>query len=330
MACGNHRDNAVIAKRAGVKTLVLTHLLGQIDQPSVRELIVHEIQKVFEGNVIWGEDPRRLPLANARVSTASLERADDRCFRLRQRPQRPASARQGDARSSRSGSRPFFPPPSRHSRRRTFRDDGRSLCAGDRNDSRRARHAGCGGGAWRYGQRVGFDDHHRAGPETTSVEYITFSRDHLQPPLMLTYPLDGSVGRNTVMMGRGEQIVVVARSVEWTDADHHHDIPGCRSWRGKAVHRRIGAKAVVGIADDLGCGSDPRRRARRACVHDPLGLSEGLRTLQRRPSSSIGVGSPPPARQSPSTVPIASTTTSTAAVRPRRRRDEQRTRGREW
>ncbi len=32
-ACGNHRDNALIAKRAGVKTLVLTHLLAQIDQP---------------------------------------------------------------------------------------------------------------------------------------------------------------------------------------------------------------------------------------------------------------------------------------------------------
>ena len=31
-ACGNHRDNAIIAKRAGVKTLVLTHLLGQIDR----------------------------------------------------------------------------------------------------------------------------------------------------------------------------------------------------------------------------------------------------------------------------------------------------------
>ena len=28
MACGNHRDNAVIARPAGVKTLVLTHLLG--------------------------------------------------------------------------------------------------------------------------------------------------------------------------------------------------------------------------------------------------------------------------------------------------------------
>jgi len=39
-----------------------------------------------------------------------------------------------------------------------------------------------------------------------SVEYTIFSRYDLQPPLNFTYPLDGSVGRNTVMMGRGEQI----------------------------------------------------------------------------------------------------------------------------
>jgi hypothetical protein len=39
-----------------------------------------------------------------------------------------------------------------------------------------------------------------------SVEYAVFSRYDLQPPLTFTYPLDGSVGRNTVTMGRGEQI----------------------------------------------------------------------------------------------------------------------------
>ena len=55
-ACGNHRDNAMTAQRAGVKTLVLTHLLAQIDQPGVREQIVHEIQEAFDGRVIWGED----------------------------------------------------------------------------------------------------------------------------------------------------------------------------------------------------------------------------------------------------------------------------------
>ena len=39
-----------------------------------------------------------------------------------------------------------------------------------------------------------------------SVEYAVFSRYDLQPPLIFTYPLDGSEGRNTVMMGRGEQV----------------------------------------------------------------------------------------------------------------------------
>jgi ribonuclease Z len=59
-ACGNHRDNASLAKRAGVKTLVLTHLLAQIDRPAIREQIVHEIRQVFDGAVIWGEDLMRL------------------------------------------------------------------------------------------------------------------------------------------------------------------------------------------------------------------------------------------------------------------------------
>jgi ribonuclease BN (tRNA processing enzyme) len=59
-ACGNHRDNAIAARRAGVKTLVLTHLLGSIDRPGIREQIVHEIQQEFGGTVIWGEDLLRL------------------------------------------------------------------------------------------------------------------------------------------------------------------------------------------------------------------------------------------------------------------------------
>ena len=39
-----------------------------------------------------------------------------------------------------------------------------------------------------------------------SVEYQIFSRYDIQPPLRFIYPLDGSEGRNTVMMGRGEQV----------------------------------------------------------------------------------------------------------------------------
>jgi hypothetical protein len=39
-----------------------------------------------------------------------------------------------------------------------------------------------------------------------TVEYQIFSRYDLQPPLKFTYPLDGSEGRNTVSLGRGEQL----------------------------------------------------------------------------------------------------------------------------
>ena len=68
-ACGNHRDNAIVAQRAGVKTLVLTHLLAQIDQPGIREEIVHEIRQTFDGRVIWGEDLMQIDVAPSGVST---------------------------------------------------------------------------------------------------------------------------------------------------------------------------------------------------------------------------------------------------------------------
>ncbi|MGH7696375.1 MAG: MBL fold metallo-hydrolase [Gemmatimonadaceae bacterium] len=67
-ACGNHRDNAQTAKRAGVKTLVLVHVLAQIDQPRIREQIVHEIQQEFEGKVVWGEDLMQLTLAGPAIA----------------------------------------------------------------------------------------------------------------------------------------------------------------------------------------------------------------------------------------------------------------------
>jgi ribonuclease BN (tRNA processing enzyme) len=67
-ACGNHKDNAVVAQRAGVKTLVLTHLLAQIDHPRIREQIVHEIQQEFTGKVVWGEDLMELTFAGPTVA----------------------------------------------------------------------------------------------------------------------------------------------------------------------------------------------------------------------------------------------------------------------
>ncbi len=64
LACGNHQDNAVIARRAGVKTLVLTHVLSHIDRPSIREQIVREVKQEFDGQVIWGEDLMELELSH--------------------------------------------------------------------------------------------------------------------------------------------------------------------------------------------------------------------------------------------------------------------------
>jgi ribonuclease BN (tRNA processing enzyme) len=61
-ACGNHLDNALAARRAGVRALVLTHLLPELDQPGVRERVEREIGQTFEGTVIWGEDLLRISL----------------------------------------------------------------------------------------------------------------------------------------------------------------------------------------------------------------------------------------------------------------------------
>ena len=60
--CGNHIDTAEVARQAKVKTLVLTHMLEQIDQPGIRERIIKEITEIFDGNVIWGEDLMEIPI----------------------------------------------------------------------------------------------------------------------------------------------------------------------------------------------------------------------------------------------------------------------------
>jgi ribonuclease Z len=67
LVCGNHVDTAQVAQKAGVKTLVLTHFLEQIDQPGVREKILSEISKVYSGNVIWGEDLMEIPIHGPRI-----------------------------------------------------------------------------------------------------------------------------------------------------------------------------------------------------------------------------------------------------------------------
>ena len=79
-------------------------------------------------------------------------------------------------------------------------------CAGDRHDAAvpgtpaAAAAPGDMGSGWGSAITIAQD------AKQLSVEYVFFSRYDLQPPLTFTYPLDGSEGRNTVMMGRGEQV----------------------------------------------------------------------------------------------------------------------------
>ncbi len=67
-ACGNHRDNALMARRAGVKALVLTHVLPEIDEPRIREQILREIREEYDGDVIWGEDRMRIAVRASDVT----------------------------------------------------------------------------------------------------------------------------------------------------------------------------------------------------------------------------------------------------------------------
>jgi ribonuclease BN (tRNA processing enzyme) len=67
MVCGNHEDVAAVAKAAGVKTLVLTHFLEQIDQPGMREHIVREISKTYTGHIVWGEDLMVVPVGGPKM-----------------------------------------------------------------------------------------------------------------------------------------------------------------------------------------------------------------------------------------------------------------------
>lgn len=67
VVCGNHEDVAQVASAAGVKTLVLTHFLEQIDQPGLREHIVREIAKTFHGHIVWGEDRMEVPIKGPKM-----------------------------------------------------------------------------------------------------------------------------------------------------------------------------------------------------------------------------------------------------------------------
>lgn len=67
LGCGNHIDTAQVAQKAGVRTLVLTHQLEQINQPGTREKIIVEMSKIYDGVIIWGQDLMEIPVGQVKL-----------------------------------------------------------------------------------------------------------------------------------------------------------------------------------------------------------------------------------------------------------------------
>jgi hypothetical protein len=60
---GSQMDAAEVARRAGAKTLVLSHMTPLVDRPGVKEKILVDIARVYPGPVILGEDLMEIPFA---------------------------------------------------------------------------------------------------------------------------------------------------------------------------------------------------------------------------------------------------------------------------
>ncbi len=63
--CGGHLEVAETARKANAKTLVISHMLNQMDVPGVKERLINEMSEIYKGNIIWGEDLMEIPLQPA-------------------------------------------------------------------------------------------------------------------------------------------------------------------------------------------------------------------------------------------------------------------------
>jgi len=66
--CSGHLDAARTAKEANVRTLVLSHVTEQVEQPGVREQVVAEASDIYGGNIVFGEDLLDVPVGDVGVS----------------------------------------------------------------------------------------------------------------------------------------------------------------------------------------------------------------------------------------------------------------------
>jgi ribonuclease Z len=62
LTSSGHLEAAHTAAKAGVKTLVATHVTPQMDAFGVKENCVAEMAEIFKGRIIWGEDLMEIPL----------------------------------------------------------------------------------------------------------------------------------------------------------------------------------------------------------------------------------------------------------------------------
>ena len=60
-SCGGHMDVAETARRAGARTLVLTHFSPVLERPGVIEALVSDIATVYRGNIVIGRDLLHVP-----------------------------------------------------------------------------------------------------------------------------------------------------------------------------------------------------------------------------------------------------------------------------
>lgn len=67
---GSHLDNAEVAKKAGVGMLLLTHIQPDLDKPSIRERMVAEMARIYDGPIVVGEDLMDIPMRAPALTVA--------------------------------------------------------------------------------------------------------------------------------------------------------------------------------------------------------------------------------------------------------------------
>ena len=62
--CMGHLELAALGQSAGVKNLVVSHVLEQMDVPGVRERLIQEMGEIYDGNIFFGEDLMEIPVGS--------------------------------------------------------------------------------------------------------------------------------------------------------------------------------------------------------------------------------------------------------------------------